>query len=453
MTTPKPSPHIVFHPLALVARRTKRVQSTTFVYDKKKVLWAFFPNGFQVLAPCEELPYVDMRIAIRHGGFDDGIPGAAHALEHLVCKDNLVEGAHPLLQPIVRQYGLAGMHGISNTSAERTEYPVKSMHAVWRKLLDRSLRIVFCSTTIDTARWKKELPAILSEIHGRSEHDRIIDARRAFLHGASLTRHQTPTIGTKESVRRITVENLLQDYGRHYDPENGLLIVQGLGKPEQAVDYLRHWFKKTPLPLRQAEKQLRSKYTEHGHTKDGTVFFEGSKGIEQMTLRSHPFPFDADSYVTLCSLQRIMNRVLREEFRRKHEWIYSGSVSTYLSTSTEAYISVWCKMEQRHMDEASALWPKIWYDTCHALTNVSPEIRTIMQEETGALRLAKAFDGTKGPRDRSDALCDLWLTQRTEELHPRALSYSLSAFRHSLKEAAQFADLEWQTIKVLPKSL
>ena len=197
------SESLLFHPEDTLARATGRVQIRRFTSQGRACAWAFFPNGLQLLAVLKRLPIADIRVIVRHGTRHDALPGTAHALEHLVCKDVLREGPHPALRPLLA----LGLERNASTTLERTAYSAQTRFPGWKRLLRGLLALTFASETIDERRWLRERSAILQEIHQTRAESAISSGILAGRH-PQVERFRSPGIGTTEHVMAMAADDL-----------------------------------------------------------------------------------------------------------------------------------------------------------------------------------------------------------------------------------------------------
>lgn len=446
----KPSAPLVFRTEDAEARRTGKVITRELTNGKDRYAWAFFPFGLQLMAPLKAQPIIDVSITIRNGAQDDTIPGIAHALEHMVCKDVFSEGVHPAYEPII-PYGLIYN---ASTSYERTNYFAFTQNGVWREALDALIKIVFHSETIDEARWEKERPAILQEIRSAGEDRRVWNALNA-LHHPQNPRKQTPILGHEADVKRITAADLKETYDRAYHPQNALIVVQGLESIEEVVSFLDQHEGLKRAAGRTNERLRRPADTELDLGVSPTITLEGGKSIEQLIMTSAPFGGNGstpDLWRAAWILVEIMNMpggLITQEMRRKHGFTYSASMEMDRLATGERYLDFTGKMHAKNMDEAAVVWKALWKDACLNLPKGEGSYAALLRTFNGYFDLKVAREALMAYHDQKVPLGIRWMEQNPRPMQPHMLTLTSAELAPFIALLPQLADLEWQTAKVL----
>ncbi|MBF0281677.1 MAG: insulinase family protein [Zetaproteobacteria bacterium] len=162
------------------------------------------------------------------------VAGIAHALEHMMFKGTTHLDVHKLSQRLDNLGGNANAY----TSRERTCFHLQVLHEDWQEALKLLLDMVQ-NPAIPDEEWQREREVILSEMAMVEDtpdewmfdqHMQAMFPDSAF--GAS-------TLGTRESILSMHVDDLRDYLHQHYQPPR--LLVSAAGRIEHAelVDLLQ----------------------------------------------------------------------------------------------------------------------------------------------------------------------------------------------------------------------
>ena len=436
---------LTFHSLDEQAQRSGVTQFYEFTRGKDRFIWMFFPNGLQCLAPIRKLPAVKVAVVVRRGHIHDQIPSASHALEHLLIKDVLVEGPHPLLKPFLKY----GLEFNAMTTWEHTTYWTRSTHRAWKGLLDALLRMVFLEPRIDDQHWNKERPAIHQELRSRPEERRVHDALLKALY-PDRPRFGVPSVGLASDIDRLTATDLAEAYDASYQPTNSLVLVEGLADPREILSIV------TPIAERRTESRMTSApFTDPGVQTPLTIPFVGGKSAERVLRRSNLFEV-ADAQrehlrVLHHTVQGITRHVLREEFRRKRGLTYGSRIELNEVLPGWRQYTTTMQMQRDRMEDAVTAWNDIWPSICKEIPRPSPVLRGFIENVLGDHRLSGADAQRLRWQSYTEALTWQWLHQDTRQALRPIEEYPVSTLRKALKDTAalaSLASLEWQPIRI-----
>lgn len=434
---------LAFHPLSERARLSGSTQSLEFTRGKDRFIWMFFPNGLQCMAPIRKLPAVKVSIVVRRGHIHDHIPGASHALEHLLIKDVLVEGPHPLLKPFLKH----GLEFNASTTWEHTTYWTRSTYRAWKGLLEALLHMVFLEPRIDDERWNKERPAIHQELRSRPEERRVHDALLKSLY-PDQPRFSVPSIGLAADIDRLTATDLTQAYDTSYQPANSLVIVEGLADPHELIPLL------APFAECQAKNRIISApFEDPGIQTPLIIPFVGGKSVERIVLRSNLFQIQDEQREpmrVLChTVQGVMRHVLREEFRRKRGLTYGSRIELEETLPGWRQFTTTMQMQHDRMDDAITAWNEIWPSICEEIPRPSRVLHGFIDNVLGDHRLGGADIQRFRWQSYTEALTWRWLHQDAREALRPIEEYPVSILEKSLQDTqglATLASLKWQPV-------
>jgi zinc protease len=189
-------------------------------------------NGMQVVVvPDHRAPVVTHMVWYRVGAADEppGVSGIAHFLEHLMFKstDKIASGE---FSKIVSRLG-----GQDNafTSQDATAYFQRvakdRLEQVMQMEADRMVNLKLTEQEVLTER-----DVILEERRSRVENnpqailDEQMNAALYYTHSYGI-----PVIGWEHEIAKLSREDALAFYKRHYAPNNAILVVAGDVTPEE----------------------------------------------------------------------------------------------------------------------------------------------------------------------------------------------------------------------------
>jgi len=202
-------------------------------------------NGMQVVAiPDHRAPVVTHMVWYRVGAADEpaGVSGIAHFLEHLMFKstDKIASGD---FSKIVSRLG-----GQDNafTSQDATAYFQRiakdRLEQVMQMEADRMVNLKLTEEEVLTER-----DVILEERRSRVENnpqailDEQMNATLYYSHPYGV-----PVIGWEHEMAKLSREDALAFYKRHYAPNNAILVVSGDVTPEEVRRLAQENFGKIP---------------------------------------------------------------------------------------------------------------------------------------------------------------------------------------------------------------
>ncbi|WP_426493380.1 M16 family metallopeptidase [Hymenobacter sp. 102] len=219
-------------------------------------------NGLRVLLfPDASKPTATVNITYlvgsRHEGY--GESGMAHLLEHMVFKGST---KHPNVPQELTEHG-ASPNG--TTWYDRTNYfetfSATEENLKWALDLeaDRMVNSFIAKKDLDT-----EFSVVRNEFEsGENSPTRVLMDR--VLSTAYLWHNYgKSTIGSKEDIERVPIDNLKAFYQKYYQPDNAVLLVAGKIDPAKTLGLIKQYFGGIPKPTRQLQPTYTVEPTQDG---------------------------------------------------------------------------------------------------------------------------------------------------------------------------------------------
>lgn len=206
------------------------------------------PNGLRVLlfpdqSKATATVNITYLVGSRHEGY--GESGMAHLLEHMVFKGS---PKHPNIPQELTEHG-ANPNG--TTWLDRTNYfetfTSTDENLKWALDLesDRMVNSFIAKKDLDS-----EFSVVRNEFEsGENSPSRVLMER--VLSSAYLWHNYgKSTIGSKEDIERVPIDNLKAFYQRFYQPDNAVLLVAGKFDPAKTLALIKQDFGPIPKPSR-----------------------------------------------------------------------------------------------------------------------------------------------------------------------------------------------------------
>ena len=189
------------------------------------LLWKkeLLPNGLRVLSyPKPSRLTAQLAVAIEYGANDDSDEqaGAAHFLEHMV------PGGSKKRIETSREFERLG--GLSDFFTN-PEYTMSIVDVVPNKLVEASQNIfpLLFEGSFEEEQFYVEQKIIFHELAEVADdpHERVNEMLRQCLFKGHPVRRSVG--GSKKTVRKLSLPQLTEIYGRRYSPQNAILILSG----------------------------------------------------------------------------------------------------------------------------------------------------------------------------------------------------------------------------------
>ncbi len=194
------------------------------------------PNGLQVIIEEDSgSPMVGVALMVGAGAWDDpvGKEGLAHFVEHLAFRARLPSGQNTLAA--LEAAGMSEYNGLTDADtttfmAEAPREAVSALIAVAARQLERVGALELAEFEVERKVVEAELRLKTDTAHGRKTYRWLQQA--LYPVGSVESR---PIIGTGESLRTLTPEDVQAFQAAHYGPANATLVITG-GVSAAAVD-------------------------------------------------------------------------------------------------------------------------------------------------------------------------------------------------------------------------
>jgi len=189
-------------------------------------------NGMQVVVvPDHRAPVVTHMVWYRVGAADEppGVSGIAHFLEHLMFKSTEKIASGEFSRIVSRMGGQDNAFTSQDATAYFQRIAKDRLAKVMEMEADRMVNLRLTEAEVLTER-----DVILEERRSRVENnpqavlDEQMNAVLYYSHPYGI-----PVIGWEHEIARLTQEDALSFYKRHYAPNNAILVVTGDVTPEE----------------------------------------------------------------------------------------------------------------------------------------------------------------------------------------------------------------------------
>ncbi|MBE1162483.1 M16 family metallopeptidase [Dyella acidiphila] len=218
--------------------------SSPAVANDSNVLHATLDNGLRVVIVRETLsPMVTTQITYLAGGYHtpDGLPGTAHALEHMMFRDSQgLTGAQ-----LNEMTGKMGAENNAFTTNDATQY----YFVAPSNYLDILLHIESArmeGALLTQKDWDRERGAIEQEVSRDISDPGYLAFQKAERILYSGTGYAEDALGTRPSFDKTTAQDLQTFYKNWYAPNNALLVIVGDVDPQATLAKVKDLFGKIP---------------------------------------------------------------------------------------------------------------------------------------------------------------------------------------------------------------
>lgn len=234
-------------------------------------------NGLQVLLfPDNSKPTITVNITYRVGSRHEGYgeTGMAHLLEHMVFKGSTKH------KDIPTELTNHGANANGTTWYDRTNYyetfSATDENLNWALDLE-SDRMV--NSFIDAKDLASEFSVVRNEFESGENNPSGVLMERVISAAYLWHNYGKSTIGSKEDIERVPIDNLKAFYKKYYQPDNATLIVAGKIDEAKTLALVNKYFGNIPKPTR----VLQPTYTVEP-TQDGERFVELNRSGEVQVI-------------------------------------------------------------------------------------------------------------------------------------------------------------------------
>ena len=206
------------------------------------------PNGLRVLLfPDQSKPTATVNITYLVGSRNEGYgeSGMAHLLEHMVFKGS---PKHPVIWQELTEHG-SNPNG--TTWYDRTNYfetfAATDENLRWALDLeaDRMVNSFIAKKDLDS-----EFSVVRNEFEAGENRPSGVLMERVLSTAYLWHNYGKSTIGSKEDIERVPIDNLKAFYQKYYQPDNAVLLVAGKFDPAKTLALISQDFGPIPKPTR-----------------------------------------------------------------------------------------------------------------------------------------------------------------------------------------------------------
>ncbi|HLG35388.1 MAG TPA: pitrilysin family protein, partial [Bacteroidia bacterium] len=219
-------------------------------------------NGMKVLLfPDQSKATITVNITYlvgsRHEGY--GETGMAHLLEHMVFKGST---NHPNVPQELTAHG-ARPNG--TTWLDRTNYfetfSASEENLKWALDLESDRMI---NSFIADSALRTEFSVVRNEFEMGENNPSGVLNERVMSTAYIWHNYGQSTIGSKEDIERVPIQNLKAFYKKYYQPDNAVLLVAGKIDEEKTIKWVNERFGVIPKPTRTLEEPYTVEPTQDG---------------------------------------------------------------------------------------------------------------------------------------------------------------------------------------------
>ena len=300
-------------------------------------------TGIEVIFDkLESISTCSVGVFVKTGSRDesDTEEGISHVLEHMIFKGTPTRSYFEISEEI----DYLGANVNAHTTKEETVFYINALTQFLGKSVDILFDIV-TNSTIDEKELEKEKDVIVEEIkmYKDSPDDLVFETNYAdCING----QYGKPIIGTEESVKGFTAEEIRKYYRERYTKDNILIVVSGNFDKDEIIQKINEYFGK----LADTKVDRREKIDFSFNAGKKTV----PKDINQVNIcishKSEDYNSEKKVYTDILSniIGGSMSSRLFQEIREKNGLAYSvytynqyylsgGLTSTYIGTNLESY--------------------------------------------------------------------------------------------------------------------
>ncbi len=207
-----------------------------------------YENGLRVLLfPDTSKPTVTVNITYFVGSRHEGLgeTGMAHLLEHMVFKGT---PTHENIWGLLEDHG-ARFNG--TTWVDRTNYfetlpsSDENLDFALKMEADRMVNSFVRKSDLDT-----EMSVVRNEFEMGENYPAGVLSERMMSTAYIWHNYGKSTIGSKEDIERVPIENLQAFYKKYYQPDNAMLVVAGKFDTEKTLGLISKYYGSIPRPTR-----------------------------------------------------------------------------------------------------------------------------------------------------------------------------------------------------------
>jgi zinc protease len=233
---------------ALYAQSKPQPTAPVFVTQVEGVKEYKLANGLQVLlVPDAALTNIVVNVVYHVGSRQEGYgeTGMAHLLEHMMFKGS------KRFSSIKQTIADKGAFANGTTWYDRTDYyeilPAKDSNLTWALDMEADRMV---NSLMKKEDLMKEFSVVRNEFESGENYPGNILQERILSTMYLWHNYGKSTIGSKEDIERVPIENLTQFYKKYYEPDNATLIVGGNIDEKKTLALIEKYFGPIAKPTR-----------------------------------------------------------------------------------------------------------------------------------------------------------------------------------------------------------
>jgi zinc protease len=310
-------------------------------------------NGLRVLLfpdPSKQTITVNITYLVGSRVEGYGETGMAHLLEHLVFKGSK---KHPNVAKELTDHG-ASPNG--TTWYDRTNYfetfSATDENLNWALDLE-SDRMV--NSFIAKKDLESEFSVVRNEFEAGENHPSRVLMERVLSTAYLWHNYGKSTIGSKEDIERVPIENLQAFYKKYYQPDNAILMVTGKIDEAKTLALVNKYFSPIPKPTRKLQESYTAEPVQDG---ERFVSLRRAGDVQSIGCAYHIPSGTHPDFVPLTILTEVLTnqpsgrlyKALIESGKASSQWGYSFALRdpgiTYFSVDV---------LKEKSLDSARAV--------------------------------------------------------------------------------------------------
>ncbi len=195
-----------------------------------------FSTEYGIKLIVEKIPdvnVVSIFFVVKTGSCNEakGKEGVSHFLEHMLFKGNKKFSSLEITETIEALGGSINAY----TSLDETAYYVNILKENWQKGFD-VLGSMVLEPLFDEKEFENERKVIMEELKGGYDNPFKVLTDETFKICFKNHPYSKPIIGFEESIRNLTINDLIDYYENFYIPENILIVAVGDIEPEETAN-------------------------------------------------------------------------------------------------------------------------------------------------------------------------------------------------------------------------
>lgn len=260
-----------------------------------------YENGLRVLLfPDPSKPTVTVNITYFVGSRHEGLgeTGMAHLLEHMVFKGT---PTHENIWGLLEDHG-ARFNG--TTWVDRTNYfetlPAsdENLDFALKMEADRMINSFIRKSDLDT-----EMSVVRNEFEMGENYPQGVLSERMMSTAYIWHNYGKSTIGSKEDIERVPIENLQAFYKKYYQPDNAMLVVAGKFDPEKTLGLISKYYGSIPRPTRKLSETYTVEPVQDGERQ---VILRRNGDVGAVAAIYHTCPGSHADYPAIDALEHVL---------------------------------------------------------------------------------------------------------------------------------------------------